>query len=107
MNLASFLNVLDTTPPAVPASSPVHIEYSESLTAIICPPSALTVVVPFARSLDWETMTGYGIGTGPPGLGVLHTSGAVLLARWLLALCTSPFIVPFTFTVSDISAPSV
>src|SRR5262249_7413240 len=33
MNLASFLNVLDTTPPAVPGSSPLHIAYSQSLIA--------------------------------------------------------------------------
>src|SRR5438045_3256675 len=86
INLASLPNVLDTTPPAVPASSPAHRLNSQSLIAIILPPSALTVVLPLAKSLDLETITGYGIGTGPPGLGVLQTSGAVLIAMWLLAL---------------------
>ena len=58
MNFASFLKVLETTPPAVPASSPVQVEYLQPLIAIICAPSALTVVVPFARSLDCEMITG-------------------------------------------------
>ena len=47
--------------------------------AAMLPPSTLTVVVPLSKSLDIEMMTGYGIGTGPPGLGVLHTSGGVFL----------------------------
>jgi hypothetical protein len=72
--------VLDTTPPAVPGSSPLHRLNSEPLIAAMLPPSALTVFVPFARSLDIEMMTGYGMGTGPPGLGVLQTSGGVFLA---------------------------
>jgi len=58
MNFASFMLVLDTTPPAVPASSPLQVAYSQSFTAIICPPSAFTVVVPFLRSLDLDRMTG-------------------------------------------------
>src|SRR5258705_8278082 len=59
--------------PAEPASSPV-------LVAILAPtlatgfPSIVTVSAPSAISLSIATLT-YGIGTGPPGLGVLHTSG--------------------------------
>src|SRR5208282_2534947 len=102
MNFASCMKVLDLTPPTVPGSSPVHRLNSHPLIAIIFPPSAVTVVLPFARSLDIETITGYGIGTGPPGLGVLQTSGTVLLAIPLLPLWTREFELPFTFTVTDI-----
>lgn len=49
------------------------------------PPSALTVVVPFIKSEDMAIF-GYGIGTGPPGEGVLHTSGIVAVVIPLLPL---------------------
>src|SRR5262245_44244322 len=81
IQLASFMLVLETTPPAVPASSPTQRLNSEPFTAHMFPPSALTVVVPPVRSLDSDMITGYGIGIGPPGLGVLQTSGAVFFAK--------------------------
>src|SRR5215510_16557830 len=101
IHVDSFLNVLDLTPPAVPGSSPWLIENSEPLIAIMLPPSAFTVVVPLARLLERETF-GYGSGTGPPGDGVLHTSGMVAIEKWLLPLCTREFITPLTLIVRDI-----
>src|SRR5215471_4835966 len=62
-----------TPPPADPASSPVLVLYTESL-IMTGLPSAFTVVAVCAASDDLA-MFGYGIGTGPPGVGVLHTSG--------------------------------
>jgi hypothetical protein len=35
-------------------------------------------VVPSESVLDWD-MFGYGSGTGPPGVGVLHMSGKVAI----------------------------
>src|SRR5882724_6233092 len=74
MNCALPLMQFDTTPPpAEPASSPVLVLYTESL-IMTGFPSAFTVVAVCAASDDLATF-GYGIGTGPPGVGVLHTSG--------------------------------
>jgi len=92
--------VLETTPPAVPASSPLQLLNSDPLMAAMLPPSTLTVVVPLLRSLDMERMMGYGMGTGPPGLGVLQTSGAVLLANPLLPWWTKELDVPLTLIVT-------
>ena len=50
------MNVLDFTPPATPALSPLDSENSEPLLAIIIPPSALTVVVPLASVADCEML---------------------------------------------------
>src|SRR5688572_27502933 len=73
-NSALPLILLDATPPpALPASSPVLMLKFESLTHAGLP-SHLTFVVPLAVSEDLAIF-GYGIGTGPPGVGVLHTSG--------------------------------
>ena len=47
------------------------------------PPTAVTVLLPPARSLENETF-GYGIGTGPGG--VLHTLGRVAVVTPLLAM---------------------
>src|SRR5262245_54386927 len=63
------------------------------------PPSAFTVVVPFARFAD-RAMLGYGIGTGPPGDGVLHTSGMVAIEMPLLPLWHR--LRPLTLIVTDI-----
>src|SRR5438128_2020625 len=41
-------------------------------------------------------MTGYGTGTGPPGLGVLQTSGIVHCTIPLLPLWTRELLWPFT-----------
>ena len=60
------------------------------------PPSTLTVVVPFTSCDDIEMMIGYGMGTGPPGDGVLQTSGSVDFAIPIEPLWTSEFDVPFT-----------
>ena len=70
--------MLDFTPPAVPGSSPKLMLYSEPLMAIILLFFALTVLVPFF-SVPWFAVLGYGIGTGPPGVGVLQTSGIVAI----------------------------
>ena len=76
MNSAFPLVQLDTTPPAEPASSPVLWEklLPCSMTG---QPSASVFLLPWAVSLDWA-MLGYGIGMGPAGLGVLHTSGKAM-----------------------------
>ena len=44
---------------------------------------ASTEVLPSAVSLDCA-MLGYGIGTGPPGVGVLQTSGNAIVVPLLL-----------------------
>src|SRR5687768_2218332 len=94
------MKVLDLTPPATPALSPLDRENSDPLTAIIMP-SAFTVVVPFESVIDWE-MFGYGIGTGPPGDGVLQTSGIVAIEMPLLPLWTRELEAPLTLTVTGI-----
>ena len=68
--------MFDLMPPMVPASSPLLMANFEPLIAAMLAPSTLTVVVPSESELDCATF-GYGIGTGPPGVGVLHTSGTV------------------------------
>src|SRR3982751_4714450 len=100
--------VLDLTPPALPGSSPLQLPYSEPLMAAGLPPSTLTVVEPFFRLLDIDTMTGYGIGTGPPGDGVLHTSGIVDLVMPEQPLWASEFDRPLTWmlTLMPISGPA-
>src|SRR5262245_6511166 len=94
--------VLDLTPPAVPGSSPMQRLNSDPLMAIMLSPSAVTVLVPLTRSRENETILGYGTGTGPPGLGVLQTSGSVFIARPGVPLWTSARLGPLTFTVTDI-----
>src|SRR5262245_44916297 len=74
MNSALPLILFEATPPpALPASSPVLMLKFESLTHAGLP-SHFTFVVPLAVSDDLA-MFGYGMGIGPPGDGVLHTSG--------------------------------
>src|ERR1051326_887850 len=97
IHAASFILTLDLPPPAVPGSSPLLLEYSEPLFAHMLPPSALTVVVPLSRLSD-IAMFGYGIGTGPPGLGVLQTSGMVAAAIPLAALCDNMSMLMLTVT---------
>src|SRR5690606_41992012 len=46
------------------------------------------------------------MGTGPPGEGVLLTSGVVAMEMPLLPLCTSEFAMPLTLTVTGISGAS-
>src|SRR5215475_5036150 len=60
------------------------------------PPSAFTVVVPFARLLE-NAMFGYG--TGKLFGGVLHTSGMVAMETHELPLCTR--LKPLTLIVTD------
>ena len=72
-----------TPPPADPASSPLLILKFESFTHTGFP-SAVTVWAPFAVSLDWAIF-GYGMGIGPPGDGVLHTSGNAVVMPLLPA----------------------
>src|SRR5262245_11998128 len=96
--------VFDLTPPAVPSSSPVQRLKFEPLMAHMLPPSALTVVVPLTRSLDRDLILRYGFGTGPPGLGVLQTSGRVFTAWPLLPLWTSVLFSPLTLTVTGMAS---
>ena len=73
-NSALPLILFETTPPpALPASSPVLVLKFESFTQTGLP-SHFTLIVPLAVSDDFA-MFGYGIGIGPPGAGVLQTSG--------------------------------
>src|ERR1041384_4193411 len=75
------LILLDMTPPpAEPASSPVLVEILAPTLATGFP-SILTVSAPSVRSLSIAMLT-YGMGTGPPGLGVLHTSGGAQVCVW-------------------------
>src|SRR5688572_13010690 len=92
---------LDTTPPTDPASSPV-LELKFEPLSMMPSPSALTVVLVSDASDDLATF-GYGIGTGPAGDGVLHTSGNAMDMP-LLFLCTTVhgWSAP---TVTDISLP--
>ena len=76
--------VLDLTPPAVPASSPLHRLKLEPLMAQLFPPSAVTVLLPSAKSLDLEMITGTERALGHPDC--LCTSGAVHLAMPVIAL---------------------
>src|SRR5262249_50981738 len=83
-NSALPLILFDATPPpALPASSPVLMLKFESLTQTGLP-SHLTLLVPLAVSEDFA-MFGYGIGIGPAGLGVLHTSGKAIVIPLLSA----------------------
>ncbi len=69
-------------------------------------PSALTVVVPLASVADCE-MFGYGIGTGPPGVGVLQTSGMVADGDTAAPLVDERVAaVPLTLTVTGIAIPA-
>src|SRR5262245_32455935 len=54
-------------------------------------PSALSVVDASDVSEDWA-MLGYRNGTGPPGEGVLHTSGNVALMPTLLECVTDSLL---------------
>src|SRR5262245_6820738 len=65
-------------------------------------PSTFTVVEPSAVSVDCATL-GYGIGTGPPGVGVLQTSGKIVVIPLLAAWTTVSLLA---FTVAGISSPS-
>src|SRR5262249_26016908 len=77
---------LDFTPPMEPGSSPLLMLKFESL-SMIGLPSHLTVLLPLSVCAD-IAMFGYGVGTGPPGVGVLQTSSWVV-AIPVLALCTT------------------
>src|SRR5439155_14140589 len=79
--------LLLTTPSAAPASSPVDIMYLASWVMGIWP-SVVTEVGPEEVSADCP-MLGYGIGTGPAGVGVLQTSGKIGLIP-PLPLCAIP-----------------
>jgi fucose permease len=59
-------------------------------------PSHLTFFVPAAVSDDFA-MFGYGIGIGPPGLGVLQTSGNAIVVP-LLDACTTDMLLTPTVT---------
>ena len=65
-------------------------------------PSHLTFVVPFAVSEDLA-MFGYGIGIGPAGDGVLHTSGKAIVVPLLDACTTERKLTP---TVTGMSTSS-
>ena len=94
--------LLETTPPpALPASSPVLMLKFESLTQIGLP-SHLTFVVPLAVSDDLA-MFGYGIGIGPAGDGVLHTSGNAIVVPLLLAWTTDRKLTPTVTGMFDSS----
>src|SRR6185312_2558232 len=98
-NSALPLVLLDATPPpAVPASSPVLVLKLESFTHSGLP-SAFTLVAPFAVSEDFAAF-GYGMGTGPPGVGVLQTSGKITVVPPLSACTTLKLLA---LTVTDIS----
>src|SRR5215471_4892613 len=64
--------------------------------AHMLPPSAVTVLVPFARSLE-SAMFGYG--TGRLFGGVLHTSGTVAIETPELPVCTRLRLLTLTVTV--------
>src|SRR4051795_10891022 len=92
-NSALPLILFDATPPpALPASSPVLMLKFESLTHTGLP-SHFTVVVPLAVSDDFA-MFGYGIGIGPAGDGVLHTSGKAIVTPPLSAWTTDKKLTP-------------
>lgn len=69
------------TPSAEPASSPVDIMYLASCVMGIAP-SVVTEVGPELVSADLPIL-GYGMGTGPAGVGVLQTSGKIGLVPLL------------------------
>src|SRR5262245_40282325 len=71
--LAVPLILFETTPRSEPASSPVLVRNTESLTMMGLP-CALTVLAVSDASVDWEIL-GYGMGTGLGAIGVLQTSG--------------------------------
>ena len=60
-------------------------------------PSALTVEAPLTVSEDCA-MFGYGIGIGPPGVGVLQTSGKAIvtppLSLWTTDILFTPTLTP-------------
>src|SRR5262249_23681829 len=92
LHLAGPLNLLETTPPpAFPASSPLDIVISVSLVAVFLP-IIFTLLEAVPPSI-WVSMAmfGYGIGTGPPGVGVLHTSGKIM--HWPSPLVEAPKIM--------------
>src|SRR5262249_16248908 len=85
--------LFDTTPPpALPASSPVLTAKFESCKQIGLP-SHLTDELPWAVSEDLAIF-GYGIGTGPPGVGVLQTSGNAVVMPPLSAWTTERLLTP-------------
>src|SRR5258708_39335715 len=75
LNFAGPLNLLETTPPALPASSPLDIVISVASVAAFLP--TILTLLETVPPLAWFSMAmlGYGIGTGPAGVGVLHASG--------------------------------
>ena len=77
MNSAGPLTVPLATPPALPASSPVETQYCAPRTMGMHP-SVVTVRGPLTVSAE-RAEFGYGIGTGPVGVGVRHTSGNTTL----------------------------
>src|SRR5688500_13142447 len=80
------LTLLLITPSGDPASSPVDIMYL-AFFVIGMTLSFLTHVGPALVSDDLPTF-GYGIGIGPPGVGVLQTSGNTGLMPPLLLWAT-------------------
>jgi hypothetical protein len=63
-------------------------------------PSHLTLVVPLAVSEDFA-MFGYGIGIGPAGDGVLHTSGNAIVVPLLDACTTDKKLTPTLTPISS------
>jgi hypothetical protein len=70
------------TPPAIPGSSPVLFRNLLPWIITGMPPTETDVVPPTKSELI--ATLGYGIGIGPPALGVLQTSGTVAIAMALL-----------------------
>ena len=116
MNSHSPLLTPEMTPPAEPGSSPVDVEYLAPLTIGILP-SVVTFLGPLLVS-DALPMFGYGIGIGPPGEGVLHTSGKTVLipplplwaiprelAKVVCPIAVSPYCGELTITAAR-SPPS-
>src|SRR6266545_3001526 len=92
LNLTSAMFRLDTTPPTVPASSPLDRLIS-LLTVQTLAPTNLTF-----SDVDCELLTvpmfGYGRGTGPPGLGVLQASMGPVVTAWPPAFVAAGNISP-------------
>src|SRR5262245_18011067 len=78
LTLAGPLKRLEMTPPpAVPASSPLDIEISVFVVAAFLPTSLMRLHSVPPLDCAYMAMLTSGVGTGPPGVGTLTTSGAM------------------------------